>query len=573
MDVIQKIHTRVCPKCNKIISHKTKKSCDSSKNKGRMCQQCCQRGRKKKKISCPYCNLKITNFDLFYDHLKIEHKKDPKKAYVESFLNGIIPTCECGCGQETVFKSWSKGFRRFIIYHNGNIYNIYDEKEIEKILEKRLSSWTKTNGRKSWSKGKTKENDLRLKNLSNEHKRKFKSGKIIQWNKGLTKETDERIKKHSKIISDSLKKRFEEEGCFQWSKGLTKKTDERIASYNYKKLSHEEILKKISKTRFTLLSDYSEYDNHESLLAYKCSICNNASTMHLIQACNDRCFFCDPKGSQAQLEIRDFISSLGFNTINSTRHVISPYEIDIWIPEKKFGVEYNGLYYHSEASHSIDPKYHSRKISLAEEKGIHLIHIFEDEWQNKKSIIESIIKNCLGATPKKIPARKCNVVDLSPAARKDFFEKHHLDGDVRSHRAWGLMIDDEIVAALSVRRPHHKKYSNLLEVSRFCSKIETLVQGGLSKLIKVAWEEVKRMDKEGLLTYVDTRFGTGDSYEKVGFKFVSLTSERFWWTDLVHRHDRFSFRAKDGKSQKEIALEAKVYRIWGCRNKIYIMCV
>jgi len=46
---------------------------------------------------------------------------------------------------------------------------------------------------------------------------------LSSWSKGLTKETDVRIAKASEKISASLK------GCVTWNKGLTKETDSRVA--------------------------------------------------------------------------------------------------------------------------------------------------------------------------------------------------------------------------------------------------------------------------------------------------------------------------------------------------------
>jgi len=37
----------------------------------------------------------------------------------------------------------------------------------------------------------------------------------------------------------------------------------------------------------------------------------------------------------------------------------------------------------------------------------------------------------------------------------------------------------------------------------------------------------------------------------------------------VVRYDRFRFRAQSGKSEKEVAQENKVYRIYGCGNYLY----
>lgn len=60
------------------------------------------------------------------------------------------------------------------------------------------------------------------------------------------------------------------------------------------------------------------------------------------------------------------------------RTTIAPYELDIYLPELKLAIEYNGIYYHStEMGTSKD--YHLRKSLMCRDKGIRLIHIYDIE--------------------------------------------------------------------------------------------------------------------------------------------------------------------------------------------------
>ena len=83
----------------------------------------------------------------------------------------------------------------------------------------------------------------------------------------------------------------------------------------------------------------------------------------------------------------------------------------------------------------------------------------------------------------------------------------------------------------------------------------------------------KEKELEGLITYVDTRHGTGDSYKKAGFTVFGKTTQRFWWTDFRNRFDRFSIRADKsrGMTEAEVAKEAGVTRIYGCQNIVFLM--
>jgi len=61
------------------------------------------------------------------------------------------------------------------------------------------------------------------------------------------------------------------------------------------------------------------------------------------------------------------------------------------IPQLKIGFEFNDIYWHSELYK--DKNYHINKTSFFEERGIRIIHIWEDDWDNKKEILKSQIKN------------------------------------------------------------------------------------------------------------------------------------------------------------------------------------
>ena len=64
--------------------------------------------------------------------------------------------------------------------------------------------------------------------------------------------------------------------------------------------------------------------------------------------------------------------------IHHTRKIISPLELDIYLPDIKLAIEYNGIYWHSiEAGTTKD--YHLNKSIACRDKGIRLIHIYSSE--------------------------------------------------------------------------------------------------------------------------------------------------------------------------------------------------
>lgn len=66
---------------------------------------------------------------------------------------------------------------------------------------------------------------------------------------------------------------------------------------------------------------------------------------------------------------------------------MSNFEIDIFIPEKNIGIEYNSIYYHKTLPNedsSKDKKYHLNKFKSCKENGIRLISIFEQDYRGEK---------------------------------------------------------------------------------------------------------------------------------------------------------------------------------------------
>jgi hypothetical protein len=458
----------------------------------------------------------------------------------------------------------------------------------KEISEKRTS---KIKGKQGWSSGLTKETSSSLQKAAQTRsktvKAQFASGERIPWNKGLTKETNKSVSS----ASEKLSNQYRSGALIPWALGLTKASSEKVLKMSQsvsialknkelrnrldalKRLSTEEIIKRLNKNSpdLLLITDLSSYtrDRHVNL-EFECKKCNHIQTRSFLSALSNRCDKCDPGSSKQQLEVDRFVASLGVSTSLCDRSIIAPYEIDIYVPSRSFGIEFNGLYFHSEVFKNRN--YHSDKTHMCAERGVQLFHLFEDEWCNKKEICQSMIMHKLGLTTTRVYARKCKIELVTARQKKEFFCNNHIDGNTNSRINFGLISEDgDIVACLSLRKPTHKKYKNMLEVARFCTKIFTHIPGGLSKLTTFALNYCHDSGYTNLLTYVDTRHGTKNGYLSAGYDLVGATGNRFWWTAGKERIDRFKIRADKelGLTEKEVAFEHGVVKIWGCPNLIF----
>ena len=104
------------------------------------------------------------------------------------------------------------------------------------------------------------------------------------------------------------------------------------------------------------------------------------------------CPKCAHRVSKPEIEIQEMLKNLGLNITTSSRKIIKPYEIDIYIPSLNKAIEFNGQYWHY-SKKLFRPGYHPMKSNLCKEKGIRLLHIREDLWiKNPEKMKEIILK-------------------------------------------------------------------------------------------------------------------------------------------------------------------------------------
>lgn len=106
------------------------------------------------------------------------------------------------------------------------------------------------------------------------------------------------------------------------------------------------------------------------------------------------CPKCKNYVSKPEIEVQDFVKSLGFKIKTNDRKIINPYELDIYIPELNKAIEFNGTYYHYSKKYFIPGK-HSTKSKLCKSKNINLLHLREDLWNHNKEKMKKVIHKFL----------------------------------------------------------------------------------------------------------------------------------------------------------------------------------
>jgi len=320
-----------------------------------------------------------------------------------------------------------------------------------------------------------------------------------------------------------------------------------------------------------------------------CPICCNNYTIsrsvlyHRHTITDNPCTYCYPtkKGvSIGEKSLVDFISGLGVIVEGNNRTLISPAEIDIFLPEYNIAIEYNGLYWHS--SKYTDSGYHLKKTELLNNIGIKLIHIFEDEWLDKSEIVKSRIKNLLSLTETKLYARKCDVRVVNTKDKTLFLNENHIQGAVGSVVNLGLYYNDQLVSIMTFSKKRailrHKTKESEYELIRFCNKLNTSVVGGASKLLN---HFIKNYQPKHIITYADRRWSTGKLYDKLGFMFNKYSSPNFYYVVNRVREHRLKYQkhllVEKGydkeKTADEIMSDLKIYKIFDCGTIRYSLTI
>lgn len=300
---------------------------------------------------------------------------------------------------------------------------------------------------------------------------------------------------------------------------------------------------------------------------WRCVACNHEFRDHVDYGRYPRCIKCYPnQSSKVERDLLEFVESLGIKAYPKSREVLKDLEYDIWIPDKKIAVEYNGVYWHSDQYK--DPGYHYVKFKRSRDHGVKLIQIFEDEYKRKPHIIKNRLRAILGMASK-IPARKCNIVEVSAGEYKQFVEKHHLQGYASASIKLGLSYGGRLVAIMSFSTSRYTDEG--YEMIRYCS--EGNVVGGASKLFKFF---IQKYSPPKVISYANRCWSDGGLYEKLGFENVTREDDNvgYWYVKGSTRYHRSTFTKKrliklgfdSNKTESEIMQEQGFLKIFDAGN-------
>ena len=247
--------------------------------------------------------------------------------------------------------------------------------------------------------------------------------------------------------------------------------------------------------------------------------------------------------SYMEEEICDILQSIDPTVLLSKRNrsIITPKELDIYLPEYSLAIECNPTYTHNSSfptawlSNVLPYDYHKKKTELCEAKGIRLFHIFGYQWTNKREIVVSMLRNLLKKNSRMVYARSTVVRNVSGAESMRFLDENHIQGRTQSAVRLGLYAGEELISLMTFSKPRHgsgysKKYDDdTWELTRFCTKLNTTCVGGASKLFK---HFLKEHSPSQVVSFSDRSITSGNLYEVLGFQNVGYVSPGYVWVRL-----------------------------------------
>lgn len=122
-------------------------------------------------------------------------------------------------------------------------------------------------------------------------------------------------------------------------------------------------------------------------------------------------------------------------------------ELDVWIPQYRIAVEYNGMYWHSDkrrsSSHLLD------KTNTCASHDIKLLQVFESEWSSNQLATESALALSIGFFAYPQP-QFGTVLKISSEEAEIFLKRHHLAGYCSDATVWyGAIMKGILVAVVT----------------------------------------------------------------------------------------------------------------------------
>ena len=288
------------------------------------------------------------------------------------------------------------------------------------------------------------------------------------------------------------------------------------------------------------------YDDPNYVISFSCNTCSVVQSMPSetfrwrIRNYSIPCTKCSGvrKGSAKEIQVAEYITGIGVE-IERHQRLLDGREIDIFIPDKNLGIEFHGLYWHSEPFRG--KYYHSEKHNSALALDIRLIQIFEDEWNNHQYEIKLRLNELL-----------CNTTTLTNA-------------QPLSHTTTGNVVEISVFD----------------QVVSFTQTADAWVMNSHPFITEAAITSafgyfVRELGPHAVIMHVDHRWMSDSLPTSLNFEYRASSAPRVWYIDRdtwlrVGKPEVIEHLHRIGTlGSKKMYIKENYLRIWDCGYSTWV---
>lgn len=345
---------------------------------------------------------------------------------------------------------------------------------------------------------------------------------------GKIKESQKKVDivaRKEKSIKTSLEK-YGHEHFVQSEEYKSKKLEDNINKF-MNKIGENYNLIKYGSYQIKKLDKIHEIHHHICDKTFKIAVSTCSERINNKQ---EICLHCNPfllNCSKGEKEVVDFIRSIyDQEIVENTRSIISPYELDIYLPDLNLAIEFNGVYWHS-----TDKKaklYHQKKYLKCKEKGIRLIQINDFDWKHHQDTVKSILQTSICPTLnndldiKNLQIREADKIDA-----KFFMKENNIEDFIKFSFAYAIYDKEEMIQYISFKNINSKIY----ELCQFSTKNFTNINDGLRILFDASKEKLIKLGCNKLILTINPEYQDSKQFEEIGFVYNKITAPSYKYFD------------------------------------------
>ena len=301
----------------------------------------------------------------------------------------------------------------------------------------------------------------------------------------------------------------------------------------HNKFTKEDFVTKVSSLHNNFY-DYSDsvYLGYSEFIDITCPVHGVFTQKAFSHASGHGCPKCFGKISKPEFEIVNFLKTLGLNDSqilmsNSPDFMPGKQQLDIYLPDFKFAIEFNGSRWHSE-NHGKSNNYHFEKWKACNEAGVVLLTIWDFNWglPLKANIYKSKIRHFL-KMDNRVYGRKTVIRNIDKDVAILFVQNNHLEGmgiPYKDSKFIGLFEGENLLMVAIYGMFYSQSSSSYTwKLQRVATLTGYTVVGGISKINSFIKKDVGSFQFQITL---DTG-GTIGNY----FSRSSTISLRYWWVN------------------------------------------